>query len=207
MKNINLIILFLMLNTVLLAQEQEWILSKDTKELTTYYRESEDSDIKELKIETSIDAPALFVFELINDVTLYDDWVFRTTEAKLMKNYNDGSLQYYAVVDFPWPCDDREMYIDSEYTISEDKKYIVTTSKAAARKDIEDRKNHVRIVELDLSWELKEDEQGTTNIIYTLRSDPGGFIPAWMVNLALEAGPTNTINNLKELVKTYQKNQ
>ena len=207
MKNIKLFVLFFLLNTVVIAQEQDWILSKDTKDLKTYYRESDNSDIKELNIETSIDAPALFIFELINDVDLYDDWVYRTTEAKLMKTYNDQSLQYYAVVDFPWPCDDREMYIDSEYSISDDKKYIVTTSKAAARKDIEDRKSHVRILELDLSWVLSEDENGTTNITYTLRSDPGGFIPAWMVNLALEAGPTNTMNSLKELVKTYQKNQ
>ncbi len=123
MKNINLFVLFFLLNTVVIAQEQDWILSKDTKDLKTYYRESDNSDIKELKIETSIDAPALFIFELINDVDLYDDWVYRTTEAKLMKTYSDKSLQYYAVVDFPWPCDDREMYIDSEYSISDDKKY------------------------------------------------------------------------------------
>lgn len=185
---------------------QEWIPSKDDDNLKTFYRASENSDIKELKIVTSINAPALIVFNLLNEIDLYDDWVYRTTEAKLVETYTDRSLQYYAVVDFPWPFDDREMYIVSEYEISSDQKTITTHSVAVPRKDIESRKDHVRITDMELGWTLTENASGTTEVVYILRSDPGGAIPAWMVNLALEAGPTNTIKGLKELVDDYMLN-
>lgn len=186
-----------------ISSAQEWILSKDGKDIQTYYRESDKSDIKELKIVTTIEAPAIIVFELLNEIDLYDDWVYRTTEARLVETYSDESLQYYAVVDFPWPFDDREMYIISDYEISPDKKYITTNSVATPREDIQDREDHVRIIDMELGWILEENDQGITEIVYVLRSDPGGAIPAWMVNIALEAGPTNTINGLRDLVKDH----
>ena len=196
------IVLVVISCSVLHAQE-DWVLSSDGKDIKTYYRESAESDIKELKIITSIEAPAILVFELLNDIDLYDDWVYRTSEAKLVQYYNKRSLQYYAVVDFPWPFDDREMYIKSSYTISPDQKSIHTNSMAVPRKDIESRADHVRITDMVLGWDLEEDEQGVTHVTYVLRSDPGGSIPAWMVNLALEAGPTQTMNNLRDLVYNH----
>lgn len=196
------IVLVVISCSVLHAQE-DWVLSSDGKDIKTYYRESAESDIKELKIITSIEAPAILVFELLNDIDLYDDWVYRTSEAKLVQYYNNRSLQYYAVVDFPWPFDDREMYIKSSYTISPDQKSISTNSMAVPRKDIESREDHVRITDMVLGWDLEEDEQGVTHVTYVLRSDPGGSIPAWMVNLALEAGPTQTMNNLRDLVYNH----
>lgn len=201
--------ILLILSNILLCSiicAQDWILSKDGKDLQTFYRESDKSDIKELKIVTTIDAPAITVFELLNEIDLYDDWVYRTTEARLVETYSNNSLQYYAVVDFPWPFDDREMYILSDYKISADNKHIKTNSIAIPRKDINDREDHVRIIDMELGWTLKENDQGITEVVYVLRSDPGGVIPAWMVNLALEAGPTNTINGLRELVKEHMNN-
>jgi hypothetical protein len=120
-----------------------------------------------------------------------------------VREYNEKSLQYYAVVDFPWPFDDREMYIISHYEISADEKLITTNSKAVPRKDIEEREDHVRITDMELGWTLTENDNKETEIIYIMRSDPGGVIPAWIVNLALEAGPTNTMNGLKDLVKEH----
>ena len=201
-------ILLILTNILLcsITSAQDWILSKDGKDLQTYYRESDKSDIKELKIVTTIDAPAITVFELLNEIDLYDDWVYRTTEARLVETYSNKSLQYYAVVDFPWPFDDREMYILSDYKISEDKKYIKTNSIAIPREDIKDREDHVRIIDMELGWTLKENDEGITEVVYILRSDPGGAIPAWMVNLALEAGPTNTINGLRALVEDHMNN-
>lgn len=196
------IVLVVISCSVLHAQE-DWVLSSDGNDIKTYYRESAESDIKELKIITSIEAPAILVFELLNDIDLYDDWVYRTSEAKLVQYYNKRSLQYYAVVDFPWPFDDREMYIKSSYTISPDQKSISTNSMAVPRKDIESREDHVRITDMVLGWDLEEDEQGVTHVTYVLRSDPGGSIPAWMVNLALEAGPKQTMTNLRDLVYNH----
>ena len=196
-------IVFVVISCSVLYAQEDWVLSNDGKDIKTYYRESAESDIKELKIITSVEAPAILVFELLNDIDLYDDWVYRTSEAKLVQYYNKRSLQYYAVVDFPWPFDDREMYIKSSYTISSDQKSISTNSIAVPRKDIESRADHVRITDMVLGWDLEEDEQGVTHITYVLRSDPGGSIPAWMVNLALEAGPTQTMNNLRDLVYNH----
>jgi hypothetical protein len=38
-------------------------------------------------------------------------------------------------------------------------------------------------------------------ILYTLRTDPGGDLPAWLFNLFVTKGPTESFKNLQEQLK------
>ena len=57
-----------------------------------------------------------------------------------------------------------------------------------------------RVPLLKSTWTLIPLKEGKVDITYHLRVDPGGIIPAWLVNLTLTIGPYNTMLRLKKEV-------
>jgi len=63
------------------------------------------------------------------------------------------------------------------------------------------------VIPMHLWWEFTPQADGKVAIDYYLKSDPGGFLPAWLVNMAIEQGPMQTIKKFKkELNKPKYKN-
>ena len=54
---------------------------------------------------------------------------------------------------------------------------------------------------LEIKWNLYPQKDGRVKIEYFLKSDPAGSIPTWMVNLALDQGPIETIKNMQRELK------
>ncbi|MEM1121376.1 MAG: hypothetical protein AAGJ18_13070 [Bacteroidota bacterium] len=103
-------------------------------------------------------------------------------------------------MDFPWPLDDRDLIVRS--TMNQDPITKVVRSESFNEPDyIPVKKGLVRIPSLHLWWEFTPKESGVVEVEYFLSSDPGGLIPAWMINLALDQGPTQTIKAFREILK------
>ena len=50
-------------------------------------------------------------------------------------------------------------------------------------------------------WTLIPKGNGRVDVSYELIVDPGGWIPAWLVNMTMAVGPYNTILNMREELK------
>ncbi len=61
---------------------------------------------------------------------------------------------------------------------------------------------HVRVPETISHWEITPAANGVLNLEYYLRADPGGAIPAWVVNLALQTGPFKSMKRLREIAQS-----
>jgi hypothetical protein len=59
----------------------------------------------------------------------------------------------------------------------------------------------VRIRAFESSWEITPNNDGTVYIDYTAKTDPGGNIPAWIINLGIATGPVKTMEKLAEVVQ------
>jgi hypothetical protein len=59
--------------------------------------------------------------------------------------------------------------------------FAVTFRSAPGEGPAEDA-SHVRVRAIEGSWALEPDGDGGTLAVYTVRSDPGGAIPAWLAN-------------------------
>ena len=51
------------------------------------------------------------------------------------------------------------------------------------------------------SWTLLPGPGGWTYVEYYIYSDPGGSLPDWLVNMALDVGPRETIKNIRGFVQ------
>jgi len=186
----------------------EWELKKDHSGIKVYYRDSDKSDIKELRIVTEMDASLSAIMSLLYDVDLYTKWVYSCSESYIAKQLDQKELYYYSKMDFPWPLSDRDLIAHS--SIQQDPKTgkIISSSKAVP-KFLPENEGVVRLKTMQVRWELTPKQDGSVHVEYYLYSDPGGSIPAWVVNLGLDRGPVQSLLKFKSLLQEekYKKAQ
>ncbi len=178
----------------------DWKFIKETEGIKVYFRASEGSNIKEVKMQTTFDAKLSAVVECLKDVNAYPKWVYKATYSTTLFKYDEHDVVYYNFIDFPWPMQDRDIAVQSKITQDVDSK--VVTSVSHAKWDATPfKKDVVRIQDFRSKWTLKPLPNGKIEGEYVFRSNPGGNIPAWMVNLGLDEGPLKTLKGFKALLQ------
>jgi len=178
----------------------EWKLKKETNNIKIYYRKSTDSRVNEVKINTTVESTLSGLISVLRDVPNYSNWIYKCELAQPLGKSSNAEGLYYTELDFPWPLQNRDMIAHSQ--ISQDKDTKVITIKVQGKPAyIKTKKDKVRIEVLELTWVLTPLPGGKINIDYQLLSDPGGNLPAWLINMAIDQGPTQTIMGLQKQVK------
>jgi len=183
------------------TDETAWKFKKEKRGIKVYIRDAEDSKIKELKITLEVNASLSSVLSAVNDVQSYPNWVYRNISSEVL--VKDGlHVVYYGKTDFPWPMDDRDYIMDSRVWQDENG---VAYSKSNAiwgtdYKAIE--KKVVRVPQMISDWTFTPKGNGVVNIEYYLKSDPGGLLPPWLINMAIDQGPIQTMEAFREIVNS-----
>ena len=179
----------------------DWELKKEKNGIKVYTRDIPDSNLKELKIVMVFEGTSLpKILEVLKNISGYKDWVFNCVESRVVSVLNEHVTVAYYKFDFPWPLSDREIYLEADTKVDSDNKNAVITTKATASYG-GDQKNIVRIIEHSNQWEFQEVENNQVNLTYYLKSNPAGNIPDWVVNMAVDKGPSGTLSNLRALVE------
>lgn len=178
--------------------QNDWVLKKEKDGIQVYFRNFEGSKIRELKIELEVHHSFNGVIDALNDVEACPDWVYACGLVDILEQKSNAEMLYYTVIDFPWPLQDRDAYIttNNEYTST------TFTSTSHGIVDYKPATNKlVRLPEIDIEWYVEKRANGIVFIRYTLHSDPGGIIPAWAINLALDKGPIQSMKSFQKFLK------
>ncbi|HIF94030.1 MAG: START domain-containing protein [Myxococcales bacterium] len=144
---------------------------------------------------TTMNANAEQIASWVTAVHTYVDWQHSCNEARVLKQ-PDGSRLTYNRVASPWPVSDRDVVLRSsreelegggirlEFRSTEDAKLDTT-------------RGVVRMPRLIGSYVLTPTAEGGTHVVYTVDSDPGGSLPAWLIKQAGKDLPYRTLKNLK----------
>ena len=184
----------------LLAQDNPWLLKRNLPDMKVYYRDSPNSYIKELKITLDVESDLRTIMAVLNDVPVYPDWAFKCIESRVVKEVNDTEMYYYNEIDFPWPMSNRDLIAHSFVHQDPISKKISTRSESAHHMEPE-KEGLVRVKLIEIRWEITPTGPNSAHIEYFLKSDPGGTIPAWMINLAIDKGPTTSMRGFRERLK------
>ena len=66
---------------------------------------------------------------------------------------------------------------------------------------VPEKKNIVRVSSSSGKWTITPLPNKAVRIDYILETDPGGALPAWLVNLFVTKGPLETFRKLKQQVE------
>ena len=199
-----LALLFTFATTTLSAQSHDpaetdgWVLKKEKSGMKIYYRKT--SDVHELKLATTLNASLSGVAQILDEVQYFPKWGYKISETRLVKRISPTEMIYYARVDFPWPLSDRDLVLHTKLHQDPEHRTITSTSVAESG-HVPEYKGVVRMHKANTKWTVRPGSGNNLQLEYYLYSDPGGSLPDWVVNLALDMGPRETINRMRETLK------
>lgn len=188
-----------LLLTTATSADAPWVQKKQANGITVFFRDSQHSNIKELRITLRVEASLNQVMALLKDVDAFPEWIYGCVSSKTLAEPSSREVLYYSLVDFPWPLSDRDMVVRGQFYQDRATKTIHLTS--TAKPEAHPRKSGiVRVEDSKIKWVIRPVNASTSEIDYHLRSDPGGNLPDWAVNLALDAGPVKTMQALRKML-------
>ncbi|SEI38967.1 START domain-containing protein [Dyadobacter sp. SG02] len=186
--------LYLCVTQALAQAEWKRVAARDG--IKVYARSVPDSKIKAMKAESVLDAGVDEVLALLLDVKAAERWVCHTKSCKLIKKVSDTELFYHTEVSLPWPLDNRD-FVTHLKIIKHENSDVVTVEAPAVPGVVPVREGVVRINASVNRWLIRPLPNGKVWVEYTLQVDPGGYIPAHVVNMFACRAPIETFQNMR----------
>jgi len=196
MKKILLLSFMLVLAQTLVFGQNAWKLNTDKEGIKVYTSEFAGSNVKAIKVECEMDASATQLVALLMDVNTSADWVYRTKSCKLIKQVSPSELYYYSEVNMPWPVSNRDFVahlVVSQNPVTK----TVEIDGPAVPGMVPEKKGVVRIDHSMGKWTIIPIDPDHIRVEYTLHTEPGGSLPAWMVNMFAAEGPMQVFKAIK----------
>jgi hypothetical protein len=115
----------------------------------------------------------------------------------LLKQVSPSELYYYSEVSIPWPAANRD-FIAELRAVQDSHSRVVTIYGPVFPDYLPVKKDIVRVRRSEGKWIISPLAKGKIKVEYTLRVDPGGDLPAWLVNMFVTKGPYESFKKLKE---------
>lgn len=169
-------------------------LKRDSDGIKVYTCKTGTEKFKTLKAEfvlanTSMKQLKTFLW----DVSNYPTWQYNLLEAHEILTTTETQVAYRALVDAPWPVENRETIVKMNVMEMDSLLSIQVSGIDYAQPPPE---NVIRVPYFEASWQVVPNGKNL-KAVYTLSIDPGGTVPAWLVNIAMAEGPYESFRNLK----------
>jgi len=188
------------------SAQTDWKLNSESDGIKIYTSLVPNSKIKAVKVECEYKATASQFVAVLLDIKNSPEWLYHTKFCRVFKQVSPQDLYYYSEVTLPWPAQNRDFI--SHLTVSQnpDTKVILVEGPAVPG-FIPIKDNMVRVDHSGSKWEITPLPNGEIKVNYTLHVDPGGALPAWLINMFATEAPAQIFKNLKtELQKPAYKN-
>lgn len=179
------------------AQEPDCKLKKDSDGILVYACKAENEKFKSLRAEftlknTTIDELIAFL-KNVND---YPKWQYKMVSAKILEQKTESIMITRSEIDAPWPVENRELIVQYEFIPNDTRTQLrITTHTIPYNYPPSD--DLVRVPFSKAEWDVVQ-TGSNLKVLYNMRIDPGGSLPAWLVNMAVAEGPHHTFVNLKK---------
>jgi hypothetical protein len=187
-----------------LFAQKNWVLRKDKDGIQISTRSSNQSKFNDIKVEMDLPGTILQLAAILTDVDKYSQWAYSTGKSMLIKRITPHKLVYYSEFNAPWPAMNRDLYAVMEITT--DSIYHLLKVVSVGEQNYQPPKRDlVRIPYSKGLWNVTTVSGNVIHLIYVVQIDPGGSIPAWIVNIFSTKAPMETFKNLKNKMASLNK--
>ena len=172
-------------------------LKKEKDNIKVYGCLVEGFAFNDILVELEVNSTMEKYISILLDVTHYNEWRYRELNHKLLKKISDSELIYYAQISAPFPLSDRDLVLHMK--INQDSLPKILTVTIESMPDyIPPVEDLVRVPSSFSTMTLIPLSESRLKITCSVRVDPGGQVPAWVVNMFSTQGPYETFKNLSE---------
>lgn len=173
-----------------------WDLEKRKSFVNVYSRDKAGSQFREMKAFAQIDTDMETLLSILQDPDLYYRWAPYSEKMEIVDEPKMNSSIVYTLNRAMWPIKAREAVI--RFDISQDKESNVWINMTPVSGVIAESSKVIRIATGEGYWKLTP-KNGCTYVEYLIHVDPGGDVPAWMVNRLNATVIVQAIKNLRSL--------
>jgi len=159
-----------------------WKLATERNGVTIYSRPHSGSFLKEFKAVGEIAAPSRAVCEVIEDVDAYPNFMPYMAECRLLRRESDSLLSYQRIS--PKVCCDRDFTLRTYKTSWPGVAGLVYSNRWESANALGPTKKPgvVRVEFCQGAWLLEPNGGARTRATYSVYTDTGGLIPAFIAN-------------------------
>lgn len=196
MKRISMSLLLWMMAAGVQAQK-DWTLKLDKENIKVYTKTQEHSNLKAIRVSCELNTTLTKLTAVVLDANAGAEWVYSTKSSTLLRQISPSELIYHSEVSLPWPFSNRD-FVAHLIAKQDAATRVVTIDGPVDPHYIPEKKGIVRVAKSFGRWVITPKAANLVHLDYTLETDPGGSIPAWLVNLFVTKGPFETFKKLKD---------
>ncbi len=187
--------------TISAAPNEGWKLAAEIRGVQIFTRPHPGSAHKEFKAIGVIAASPFSVNELLNDTTAYPEFMPYTIECRVLRRAGDAVIEYQRIS--PPLCSQRDYTLRIEESTTEGKGGTVYRQdwEPAKEEGPPEQKGVVRVKVCEGSWVLQPNGTAETLATYTIFSDTGGMLPAFIVNKGSQMAIPRIFEAIRKQVK------
>ncbi len=194
--------LFFLLMGFCVHSQKKTELALDKEGIKIYLTKFDTTAFREYKAVMTVHANIDTVAKQLIDVKSLQKWNYKNRHSELVKKVSDSSWIFYVVHHLGWPIQERDNV--SRYTlIKKGNEQIITIT--PDNKLLKVKEGRVRLTNFKGFWYLKRIDAKQTLVIQQVYGDPGGMIPAFMVNAVVTKGPFDSFKALRRHVENLNK--
>ncbi len=203
-----MVFVFFVLSAMGLHAEEPWKLAKDAEGIKVFTRSVPGSAANEFKGIAEIDAPIEVIVEVFKDIPSFTQWYGFCKEIKLLIHDPENHRVMYFVLKTMGPVKDRDIVMEAfDKFDKQSGKYAIAIN-AFKEQLVPIQDKYVRMTDLNATYSMNRIDQDRTHVVYIVKADPAGYIPAFISNIIQKDQPFLTLKGLREMVKKdvyYQK--
>jgi hypothetical protein len=180
--------------------QYNWKLSKDEDGIKVYQSEVKYSKYKSIKVECTLEGTYDKLMAILNDVVNQKNWVYNNKTSSILKRVSASEFYYYSETHLPWPMTNRDAIIHLKMNKDSLNRFL-KISAVSVPSYTPEKSGMVRVPRSDISWYVTMPSAKTISIVYIFDAEPGGSLPAWVVNMFIDKGPYESFKKLSELLK------
>jgi hypothetical protein len=180
---------------------EEWrqVLAEDG--VVGYSREVPGSDLLEFRSTVVMPARIELIGTILRDVEGLKRSGSSCKEARLIEKTDQNNYTFYVLYGFPTPLDDRDVVLRVSTAYDFALGRAISNLRAVDDPRVPPRKGTVRIRTFSAQFVIEYLGRDKTGIVYTMHADPGGHIPAFVVNYGNKRGLRDNVEDLRKAIR------
>ncbi|HEV8283460.1 MAG TPA: START domain-containing protein [Chitinophagaceae bacterium] len=180
--------------------QYNWKLSKEKDGIRVYQSDVQHSKYKSIKVECTLKGTYDKLMAVLSDVSHQKDWVYNNKTSYMIKRIGPSEYYYYSETSLPWPMSNRDAAVHLKMNKDSLNRFLKITA-VSEPNYVPEKNGKVRVPRSDISWFVTMPTSKTISIVYIFDAEPGGSLPAWIVNMFADKGPFESFKKLSEILK------
>ena len=193
----NSVMLMLMVGLITgeVSEEGAWKKSLDKDNIVIYTRETTDSKFHEFRAEATMSGSIESFRKILWTVDEYAEWMPDCKSAEVIKQVSAQDLTYHMKLKVPFPFANRDIV---QQLIIEEEEKLLKINIVNRPNDLEPEEKYVRMPEAEGQWVVQQISDEQVAIEFSYFANPGGDIPAWLVNSFVVKNPHTMLTRIRE---------